>query len=204
MTALYLVRHGDYVEDRLNGQGPIMDLGLSPKGRAQAEALRSRLATSGEIRPDVFLSSTERRALETADLIAEAVGQPVIHDRDLEEWRRDGGTLDGDAFMAQWRSLTERRRPFHRYAQGCETGLEFSTRVLAALDRIVTLHAGKTVMLMTHGGVIQLAFQFFFGYGDAAFRRAYPAAGHASITLWRKEAGSERWALEFANDRHHL
>ncbi len=204
MTALYLVRHGDYIEDRLNGQGPIMDLGLSPMGRAQAEALRSRLATSGEIRPDVFLSSTERRALETAEIIADAVGQPVMHDRDLEEWRRDGGTLDGDAFMTQFRGLTERRRPFHRYAPGCETGLEFSARVLAALDRIVTQHPGKTVMLMTHGGVIQVAFQFFFGYGDAAFRRAYPAAGHTSITLWRKESGSERWVLEFANDRHHL
>lgn len=124
-----------------------MDLGLSAKGRAQAEALRSRLAASREISPDVFLSSTARRALETAEVIADALGQPVIHDPDLEEWRRDGGMLDGQAFTAQWRQLTERRRPFHRHAPGCETGLEFSTRVLAALDRIVTQHAGKTVML---------------------------------------------------------
>jgi 2,3-bisphosphoglycerate-dependent phosphoglycerate mutase len=55
-------------------------------------------------------------------------------------------------------------------------------RVHTALNRIVTQHAGQCAVLMTHGGVIQVAFHFFFGYGDAAFRRAYPAAGHTSIT----------------------
>jgi broad specificity phosphatase PhoE len=61
-----------------------------------------------------------------------------------------------------------------------------------------------SAVLMTHGGVIQAAFQFFFGYGDAAFRRAYPAVGHTSITHWRKDGGTERWVLEFSNDRRHL
>jgi 2,3-bisphosphoglycerate-dependent phosphoglycerate mutase len=204
MTSIYLIRHGDYIDDKLDGQGPKMDLGLSGDGRAQVEALGLRLATSGELRPDVLLSSTERRALETAELIAGALGRPITPDRDLEEWRSDDGNIDTEVFMAQWRSLTERQRPFHRFVQGCETGIEFSTRVHTALNRIITEHSGKTVVLVTHGGFIQVAFQFFFGYGDASFRRAYPAAGHTSITHWRREGNTERWVLEFSNDRRHL
>jgi 2,3-bisphosphoglycerate-dependent phosphoglycerate mutase len=204
MTSVYLIRHGDYIDDQVNGHGPKMDLGLSPDGRNQAEALKERLNASRELRSDVFLSSTERRALETAEVIAGILGQPVTRDKDLEEWRSDDGTVDPAEFMAQWKSLTERQRPFHRFVAGCETGIEFSTRVHTALHRIVTQHAGKTVVLMTHGGFIQVAFQFFFGYGDATFRRAYPAAGHTSITHWRKESSTERWVLESSNDRHHL
>ena len=204
MTSVYLIRHGEYIDDQVNGQGPKLDLGLSADGRNQAHALKARLAASRELRPDVFLSSPQRRALETADVIAEAFAQAVTPDKDLEEWRSDDGTVDSDEFMVQWKSLSELQRPFHRFVAGCETGIEFSTRVHTALNRIVTQHAGKTVALMTHGGFIQVAFQYFFGYGDATFRRAYPAAGHTSITHWRKEAGTERWVLESSNDRHHL
>ncbi len=204
MTSVYLIRHGDYIDNQLNGLGPKMDLGLTEQGRMQAAALKARLAASGELRPDVFLSSTERRALETAEIIAQSLGKPVTHDKDLEEWRSDDGSIETEAFMSQWRGLTERQRPYHRFADGCETGIEFSTRAHTALHRIVTQHTGKTIALMTHGGFIQVAFQFFFGYGDASFRRAYPAAGHTSLTHWRKESGSERWVLECANDTHHL
>jgi 2,3-bisphosphoglycerate-dependent phosphoglycerate mutase len=204
MTSLYLIRHGDYIDDQVNGQGPKMDLGLSPLGRGQAAALKARLSASRELQPEVFLSSTERRALETAAVIAEALGQPVTRDPDLEEWRSDDGTVDSTEFMAQWQNLAERQRPFHRFVEGCETGIEFSTRVHTALNRIVTKHTGKTVVLMTHGGFIQVAFQFFFGYGESTFRRAHAAAAHTSITHWRNETGSERWVLESSNDRHHL
>jgi 2,3-bisphosphoglycerate-dependent phosphoglycerate mutase len=204
MTSVVLIRHGDYIDDQLNGQGPKRDLGLSSVGRSQAAALKARLIASRELRPEVFLSSTERRALETAAVIAAALGKPVTPDRDLEEWRSDDGTVDPAEFMARWKNLPERQRQFHRFVPGCETGIEFSTRVHTALNRIVTEHVGRTVVLMTHGGFIQVAFQYFFGYGDAAFRRAYPAAGHTSITHWHQETGTERWVLESSNDRHHL
>jgi probable phosphoglycerate mutase len=204
MTSIYLLRHGDYIEGQVNGRGPTIDLGLSEVGKSQAAALSQRLTQLNEIRADVLLSSTERRALETATLIAPALGVEATPDSDLEEWRSNDGTIEAEAFMAQWKGLTERQRPFHRFVEGCETGIEFSTRAHTALHRIATQHAGKSVVLMTHGGFIQVAFQFFFGYGDASFRRAYPVAGHTSITHWRKESNSERWALECSNDMFHL
>lgn len=205
MTQLYLIRHADYIYDRVDGKGPQRDLGLSLEGRAQALALKARLAAQREaLKPEVFLCSTERRARETAEIAAGALGLPVQHDRDLEEWRSDDGTIETDAFMATWRGLPERQRAFHRFVDGCETGIEFMARAHSALHRIVTQHAGRSVVVMTHGGVVQSSFQFFFGFGDAALRRAAPAVGHTSITHWRHDAASSRWVLEFANDTHHL
>jgi len=204
MTHLYLIRHAEYIYDRIDGQGPKQNLGLSEVGREQALRLWSRLSQSGELQPDLFLSSTERGALETAEVIASALGQPVTPDRGFEEWRSEDGTLETEAFLAQWRPLTDRQRPFHRFVEGCETGIEFNTRVHSSLHRILQQHAGKTIVLLTHGGVIQVAFQFFFGFGDAAFRRASPAAAPTSITHWRQEGNSERWVLESSNDCRHL
>lgn len=207
MTTVLLIRHGDYRDGPEREGGPLRDLGLTEEGRAQAHRLRERLASDAKLAADVLLSSTERRALETAAIVAPALGLPVTPDRDLEEWRSDDGTIPADEFMAQWKQLNERHRPFHRFQPGSETGIEFTTRVHSALHRLVSEHQGKRLALLTHGGVIQAAFQYFFGYGDAAFRRAYPAAGHTSITCWRSEAaanGGERWVLDFSNDRAHL
>ena len=207
MTTVLLIRHGDYLDGPERDGGPLRDLGLTDEGRAQAQRLRERLASDAKLAADVLLSSTERRALETAAIVAPALGLPVTPDRDLEEWRSDDGTIPADEFMAQWKQLSERQRPFHRFLPGSETGIEFTTRVHSVLHRLIGEHQGKRLALMTHGGVIQAAFQYFFGYGDAAFRRAYPAAGHTSITGWRREVppgGNERWVLDFSNDRAHL
>ena len=75
MTEIFLIRHGSYVSDRVSGNGPMLDLGLSENGRLEVEALRHRLASSKEIQAPVLLSSTERRALEAARLLSDAIGR---------------------------------------------------------------------------------------------------------------------------------
>src|SRR5262245_14375322 len=104
MTHLYLVRHGDSIEGLLE-DGKYGDLGLSPEGVQQAERLRDRLAKTGEIKPDVLIASTMRRAHETATIIAPAIGQPIVLDADFEEWRGDDGSLSPEEFMARWKAV---------------------------------------------------------------------------------------------------
>ena len=79
MTRLVLVRHGESVatvERRIGGVRTCG--GLSPLGRKQAEALAARLARTGEISADVLVASTMRRAVETAEIIAPALGDLPI------------------------------------------------------------------------------------------------------------------------------
>jgi probable phosphoglycerate mutase len=204
MTSIYLVRHGKYEDRQVGGQGPSLDLGLNDEGRTQVAALASRLATMTSIKADALYSSPLPRAHQTAELISPSLRLEVEVRSDLEEWRSDDGNVNQDEFMATWRSLSDKDRLFHRFVAGCETAIEFNTRVQSALHQIIKQHAGKSVVLVVHGGVIQVAFQYFFGYGDAAFRRAYPAAGYTSITHWHQEQSSGKWVLESSNDTQHL
>ena len=202
MTHLYLIRHADYIYD-LEGDRR-RDLGLSPEGISQAERLRDRLARTGEIKPDVFIASGERGAQETAQMLAPVFALPIIPDTDVEEWRSEDGSLSSEEFMERWRQVHDSQKPFYRWIEGCENWIEFSARAQIALNRIVNEHAGKTIVVLTHGGVIQAAFEYFFGYGLANHLRAAAYVKNTAITHWFQPEGSSRWVLERHNDHHHL
>ena len=94
MTHLYLIRHGQHIGSVKHIIG---DTELSPLGIQQAERLRDRLAATGEIKADVLIASTFKRARQTAEIIAPAFGLPIIFDDEVQEWRdgeAEGMTLD--------------------------------------------------------------------------------------------------------------
>jgi probable phosphoglycerate mutase len=202
MTHLYFIRHGDYLEELENGT--YQDLGLSPEGIRQIDCLRDRLTRTGEIKADVLIASPMRRAKESAEILAPALGLPIIFDKDFEEWVCDDGTLSPEAFSARWQQVPEEQKPFFRFIAGYETALEFSARIQSALNRILQEYKGKTIVLVSHGGVHSASFSYFFGLSGATPSRVSPAAKNASITHWVQSESSQRWVLERSNDYHHL
>ena len=67
VTQLYLIRHGEAVSNVQPIVGGMRgDTGLTPRGAAQAERLRDRLASTGESAADILISSTLPCARETA------------------------------------------------------------------------------------------------------------------------------------------
>lgn len=204
MTHLYLIRHADYIYDLVDGKYPKRDLGLSPEGISQAERLRDRLVRTREISPDVFISSPEPGALQTAEIIAPTLGHPIVLDKDVEEWRSEDGTLSTEAFMGKWNSLSDSQRPYYHWIEGCENMLEFSLRVHVSLNRILEAHQGKTILIVSHGAFIQTSFAYFFGYSLAVPQRVMPEIKRTSITHWFSLEGQNRWILERSNDYSHL
>jgi probable phosphoglycerate mutase len=200
LTDVYLIRHGTYSE--LENESYLDDPGLSPEGVSQAERLRDRLARTGEITADTLVTSAMRRARETAEILAPALGAPVVVDRDLEEWRGDDGSLEPGEFTARWREIPEAQRPFVRVVPGCESWLEFSARVQLALNRVIQEHEGKTIAIVSHGGVIQAAFLYFFGIGTASIPGV--SIENTSITHWAKPDPTLKWVLMRYNDHQHL
>jgi probable phosphoglycerate mutase len=203
MTHLYLIRHGENIDGLEDGKS--RDLGLSPEGITQAERLRDRLASTGEIKCDVFISSPERRAHETARILAPVLGQEIVLDKEVEEWRSDDGSLSSEEFMEQWKAIPKGQEAYYRWVEGYENRLEFSLRVHLALNRILQENERKTIFVVTHGGFIQLSFLFFFGFGEASLQHgAAPEIKRTSITHWYKPEDGKRWLLERSNDYHHL
>lgn len=198
MTHLYLIRHGEYID--IEEGKYLEDPGLSAEGIQHTERLRDRLASSREIKADVLLTSPMRRAQESAQILSPALGQPVV-DEDLREWRSDDGKLSPGDFTARWQQTPAAQRPFFRWADGCETWLEFSVRVQQTLNRLLETYAGKTLVVVSHGEYIQASFVYFFGLSAAAMPGV--SLENTSLTHWFKSEQAQKWILERFNDAQH-
>lgn len=208
-THLYLIRHGQAVVNVTPILGGMKgDTGLTDTGRVQAKRLHDRLLATGEIKADVLLASTLPRAMETARIIAPALGLPITPDDDLHELRvgpdADGLTLDEYRKRFGWVDLTN--EPLRPVDPGGESWATFQLRVALTLTRIVTEYAGKTVVIVAHGGIIDSSFIHFFGMNAHAVPVARFHTSNTSITHWerRMNHGRLQWRLAKYNDDLHL
>lgn len=205
MTHLYLIRHGSYIGE---ADGKLADHGLSPLGIKQAELLRDRLAATGEIKADVLIASTLPRARHTAEIIAPALNLPVVQDPDFEEWRNEDGSLSDEQFLSMWKEVPHEHRPYFRWIPAGENWVEFNLRATSALHRLMQEYAGKTIVLVCHGGIVQASFTYFFGMTIHQLQRTDIDTDFTAITHWQVFAREEGWQptflLERYNDRHHL
>lgn len=209
MTTLVLVRHGEaqsFVDGVIGGAKGCT--GLSELGRKQASALHNRLARTGEL-DDVtaVYTSTLPRAIQTAEVIAPAIGAHVptstcelceLHVDD----RLDGRPFEEFAESYDWPPTSN---PYVGWADGAEPWAEFVLRVGRELDRIVGVHAGESVVVVCHGGVIGAALSVF---AELPLRQPFRLhIANTSLTEWRLEPdvrGVERWTLARFNDAGHL
>lgn len=206
-TRLILIRHGESnvtVQRILGGEKSCT--GLSKLGRDQAEALRIRF--EGEkIEIDTLYASTMPRAIETAEIIQPALKvQNIRTDSELVEHRP--GEADGKPYDELEELYGQRDyygRPHTPFAPGAESLHGFHYRVSAALERLIAKHAGEKVMIVCHGGVI-----------DVAIRQLLDLPRRGQFDLWTlntsitefvvDDIGPKRgrWTLIRYNDHAHL
>ena len=203
---LFLVRHGDAhagFHGVIGGQRGCT--GLTPLGRAQAEALRDHLARSGRVRADVLLASVLPRAVETATIIAPGLGLEITsQDCDLCEVHT--GEADGLTW-AEWRvrygSFSMETEPDRVFAPAGESWNTFHQRVRGTLERMARDYAGQTVVAVCHAGVITASLRMLLGVqhtGTGAQLR--PA--NTGLTEWEHDPSLDRWALHSFNETGHL
>ena len=214
MTHLYLVRHGEsWPNVRPIIGGMKGDEGLTPLGVSQAERLRDRLAEGREIPADVLIASTLPRARQTAQIIAPALGLPIILDDEVQELRM--GEADGMShaeFDETFGRPDFARQPTRPVAPGGESWSSFMLRVATTLERIAEEHAGKHVVIVCHGGVIDGSLIYFFGLDGLRLPRVRFYTRNTSITCWHLlgdetsygQPAPPRWRLEYYNDATHL
>lgn len=164
MTRLVMIRHGQaqaYLDEIVAGEEHCS--GLSEHGREQAMALHDRFKEWGELgEVDALYASTIPRAIETAEIIAPALGHPEVRiERDLREYDAGSGHgLTWEEFEARF-PRPEVHDPDFVRAPGGESWNAFGRRVAAILARITEDHAGQTIVIACHGGVIEHAFQLW-------------------------------------------
>ncbi|WP_269822469.1 histidine phosphatase family protein [Dictyobacter vulcani] len=202
---MYFIRHGEAMSAV---DGFVGDGGLSPLGILQAQRLRDRLAATKEIAADILIASTFPRALQTAQIIAPALGLPLQLDDEIQELRP--GEAEGlpiEIFWERFGKPNYETMPFRPIAPAGESWAQFMLRVRTALDRIVRVHEGKTIVLVCHGGVIDGSFHSFFHMDEWELPPTRFSTRNTAITHWKKESEGntrERWQLIKHNDGFHL
>ncbi|MBB1059160.1 histidine phosphatase family protein [Marilutibacter spongiae] len=145
-----LLRHGDTGHAGFRGQ---LDDPLTGLGWRQ---LRAAVA-AGEW--DVVVSSPLRRCADFARAHADAHGLPLRLEPRLAEYRfgawegvpmQELADTQGEALGRFWAD------PLRFPPPGAESIEAFAARLTGALDAIVADHAGRRVLVPTHGGAIRL------------------------------------------------
>ncbi|MGM9705765.1 MAG: histidine phosphatase family protein [Prevotella sp.] len=144
MTTLYLVRHGETVDNVnkiLQGQTPGR---LTEKGESQARDVRDRME---DVHVDVYVSSDLRRSVDTCRIIAgpraaDIVQTPLLRERD---WGGFTGQYIPDLAGKQW-------------PDDVETLEAMKDRARRFLEMIKNDYPGKTVLAVGHG-IINKAIQ---------------------------------------------
>jgi len=195
MTELILLRHGETDWNReLRFQGHV-DVGLNAVGMEQARRLALRLA--GETAHRLYASDL-LRAQQTAQPVAQQLGLAMVSEPALREQRF--GRVDGmsvDDIKAQHPQAWEGWLRFHEdycMPEG-ESTRQFHARVMDAVRRLIAAHASETLVVVTHGGVLDMIYRTARSLGLNGPRQSeIPNAGLNRVRV--REGGIEilAWA----------
>lgn len=200
-TKLYLVRHG---ETAWNANGRFQghsDVPLSNLGRQQAEKLALSLK---QTKIDAFYSSDLSRAMETAKIAAKEHGGQVNYLPDLREinfgvW--EGLTLDQISQNYGNLNVRWRANPLDTKIPQGEKLLDVAVRCQRAINEIINQHAGETVLVASHGGVIRILVANALGFDLNHFWKL--RLDNVSLTIL-EYYGQQKAILELFNDTCHL
>lgn len=154
---IYLFRHGQTrwnLERRFQGQ---KDSPLSPLGIEQSEKMAEQLK---EIDPDVIVTSTLKRAKDTARIALNKWGRDfdVLEMEELQEsafglW--EGMRIDDVMRDFPQQFDLHRNHPHLYKMEGAESPEVVQKRGLLGLKKLVSRFGGKKIVAVTHGMLIQ-------------------------------------------------
>ncbi len=167
MIKVYAARHGQTEWNTQNRVLSRTDQPLTENGLSQARLLAKRAADCGI---DVIYVSPKLRARQTAQVVAEACRAPVIVDERLTE--HDYGIYEG-RLRTDPEYQASRRQFASRYPNG-ESLLDVTARVYAFLEQLKSDQDGKTVLIVSHGGICRairtyfedMTIEEYFGYSE--------------------------------------
>lgn len=193
ITELFLIRHGN--AKRLNGE-TYVTAPLTELGRKQAE-LTGEYLQAQAIQFDGFYCSPLKRAVQTATIIGEQIGQtPGIREGIHEmEYREFPTTIAAE--------LLARTGMLNRYFEGRigrKIRYPMVGRVANGLLRIFEQHGRGRLCMVVHGGVVSSVLSWYFPRERQRWWRE--TVGNCSIT--RLEIAQGRAALLEYDSVAHL
>ncbi|MBU3556476.1 histidine phosphatase family protein [Polynucleobacter sp. Ross1-W9] len=202
ITRFCLVRHGETdwnAARRLQGH---TDIDLNARGLAQAKQM-ARALKEINLQFDVLYTSDLQRAAKTALAIEQLFNTAAIRNTQLRE--RHLGALQGlttnEAPTREpdlWKSHLSRN--IEENLRDGESIQQFANRIQSALEQIRAQHTGKTILLVSHGGALDMMYRVASNQALAAEKAV--SVPNASLN-WISHDGHS-WKVEGWADTSHL
>ena len=152
MVEGYFARHGETDWNKLKRIQGQTDVPLSAEGIRQAEELARQVIGSGI---SVIHSSPLLRAIETSRIVSAYFKIPIISNNGLNE--RSYGDFEGKLFDEVNADLKKHNTTLKLSSpKGGESYSNFTERVLVTFNEIVQRHKDGKILLVCHGGVLEV------------------------------------------------
>ena len=180
-THIYMVRHGESEGNKRRVFLGHSDLGLSEKGKLQAEKTAEYLS---KIHADVIYSSDLSRAYETGLPTAKIKKLDIIKSERLREifagkWENQGYEYLFEKYAEDYGRF--RNDIGNARCTDGESVRELQERIVDEIKRIVSEHQGESIFIFTHATPIRAARARFEGW-DIEQMKDYPFPSNASAT----------------------
>jgi ribonuclease H / adenosylcobalamin/alpha-ribazole phosphatase len=197
---LFLVRHGETVDNARGITQGWNDSELSDTGRRQVQALARRIET---LAPTAIFTSSLPRAVATAEAIAAQTGLGITPLDDLREI--NCGRWEGLSFLDVRQNEPDLyQRWIADPAVACpggESHLDLARRLERALEAIRGLDEDRSrPVVVSHGMAIRVAATVLLGFALEAYRNFAQSNAALNVFAWR----GERFILTLWNDTAHL
>ncbi len=154
-TKLYLIRHGTTEYNRLHRLCGWTNPPLNKAGRRQAQGAAKALKS---VEIDQIYHSGLRRAAETAEIIRGSRSlTPMALDslREISFGMMEGRTMkEMEEVHPEWYQRLREDSIYFQFPEG-ESLYEMHVRVTGALEELIKKYADKTLVIISHAGVIR-------------------------------------------------
>ncbi|MDP3121335.1 histidine phosphatase family protein [Polynucleobacter sp.] len=202
ITRICFARHGETdwnAERRMQGH---IDTPLNSHGQAQAQRLAQSLQHAGHTFNHLY-SSDLQRAADTAKQVSHALGLSITIDPIFRE--RHVGVLQGlrlddapHAVPEVWQAHLA--RDIQHDLGGGESIQAFHERAQRALAMLVAAHQGQTILVVSHGGTLDMMYRIA---SKQALDQARVAVVPNTSLNWIAYDG-KTWSVERWADTDHL
>jgi len=165
-TKLFIVRHGE-TDYNKNGmmQGRSIDAPLNKTGLIQSENVAQKLEQEN---PEILVSSSMKRAIQTAEPLSGRMSAEINSFRDLDEM--DFGDFEGKRSADIHDELINIHNTWasgevDQPISGGESPLEVFHRANGRIVDLLKQHTGKTTVIVLHGRLIRILLSEWLGFG---------------------------------------
>ena len=175
MSQLLLVRHA---QPEIQPDVPSNRWALNGQGRQQAVHTAEQLRA---YRPEIIITSEEPKAVETGEIIADALDLSCRSAPGLHEHDRTGVPFFDD--IAEFEAAV--KRFFENSAEqvfGGESADDTKQRFVGAVQEVLEAYPTQTVAIVAHGTVNTLFAQAFNPVSPFELWQTWPLAGYAVLS----------------------